>query len=69
MQFTRVIQKSVPISDADCTSTPFPGLRNPQNVYLGNGCDTKHIHELIYTARDPMVIGIGLAAMLYGAYF
>jgi Alpha/beta hydrolase domain len=48
---------------ADCTSTPFPGLPNPQKVCLQNGFDTNHIYELIYTAKDPIVMGLGLAAL------
>jgi hypothetical protein len=48
---------------ADCSSTPFPGTPNPQKVCLKNGFDTNHIYELIYTARDPIVMGIGLAAI------
>lgn len=56
----------VPNSDwayADCSSTPFPGVPNPQKVCLKNGFDTNHIYELVYTARDPIVMGIGLAAI------
>ena len=48
---------------ADCTSTPFPGAPNPQKVCLQNGFDTNYIYELIYTARDPIVMGLGLAAL------
>jgi hypothetical protein len=48
---------------ADCTSTPFPGVPNPQKICLQNGFDTNHIYELIYTARDPIVMGLGLAAL------
>jgi hypothetical protein len=48
---------------ADCTSTPFPGVPNPQKVCLKNGFDTNHIYELIYTAKDPIVMGLGLAAI------
>jgi Alpha/beta hydrolase domain len=48
---------------ADCTSTPFPGVPNPQMVCLKNGFDTNHIYELIYTAKDPIVMGLGLAAI------
>jgi hypothetical protein len=48
---------------ADCTSTAFPGVPNPQKVCLKNGFDTNHIYELVYTARDPIVMGIGLAAI------
>jgi hypothetical protein len=48
---------------ADCTSTPFPGEPNPQKVCLKNDFDTNHIYELIYTAKDPIVMGLGLAAI------
>jgi hypothetical protein len=48
---------------ADCASTPFPGVPNPQKVCLKAGFDTDHIYELRYTARDPIVMGLGLAAI------
>ena len=48
---------------ADCTSVPFPGTPNAQKVCLKNGFDTNHIYELIYTAKDPIVMGLGLAAI------
>lgn len=48
---------------ADCTTTPFPGTPNPQKVCLKNGFDTNHIYELLYTAKDPIVMGLGLAAI------
>jgi len=48
---------------ADCTTVPFPGVPNPQKVCLKNGFDTNHIYELVYTARDPIVMGLGLAAI------
>lgn len=57
---------TIPNSDwayADCTSVPFPGTPNPQKVCLKNGFDTNHIYELIYTAKDPIVMGLGLAAI------
>ena len=57
---------AVPNSDwafADCTSTPFPGVPNPQKVCLKNGFDTNHIYELVYTAKNPIVMGLGLAAI------
>jgi alpha/beta hydrolase family protein len=56
----------IPNSDwayADCTSVPFPGVPNPQKVCLKNGFDTNHIYELVYTAKDPIVMGLGLAAI------
>jgi hypothetical protein len=48
---------------ADCTSTPFPGVPNPRKVCLKNGFDTNHIYELVYTAQEPIVMGLGLAAI------
>jgi Alpha/beta hydrolase domain len=48
---------------ADCTTTPFPGVPNPQMVCLQNGFDTNHIYELVYTAQNPFVMGLGLAAL------
>lgn len=48
---------------ADCGTVPFPGVPNPQKVCLRNGFDTNHIYELVYTARDPIVMGLGLAAI------
>jgi len=48
---------------ADCSVVPFPGVPNPQMVCLRNGFDTNHIYELVYTARDPIVMGLGLAAL------
>ncbi len=41
----------------------FPGTANPQKVCLKDGFDTNHIYELVYTARDPIVMGLGLAAI------
>jgi len=66
----RVLQNDpkilIPNSDwayGDCSSAPFPGTPNPQMVCLRNGFDTNHIYELVYTARDPIVMGLGLAAL------
>ncbi|HEX7272781.1 MAG TPA: alpha/beta hydrolase domain-containing protein [Casimicrobiaceae bacterium] len=55
----------IPNSDwafADCTSTPFPGVPNPTKVCLSGNFDTNHIYELVYTAQNPTVAGIGFAA-------
>lgn len=48
---------------ADCSTVPFPGTPNPQKVCLKNGFDTNHIYELLYTAQDPIVLGLGMAAI------
>jgi Alpha/beta hydrolase domain len=47
---------------ADCTGTPFPGKPNSAKVCLHGGFDTDHIYELVYTAKNPTVAGIGFAA-------
>ena len=47
---------------ADCTSVPFPGVPDPTKVCLQGGFDTNHIYELLYTAKNPMVMGLGFAA-------
>jgi hypothetical protein len=47
---------------ADCTSTPFPGVPSTTKVCLKDGFDTNHIYELVYTAKNPTVAGIGFAA-------
>src|SRR5262249_43227889 len=56
----------VPNSDwafADCAITPFPGVPNTRKICLKNGFDTNHIYELVYTGKDPIVMGLGLAAI------
>lgn len=47
---------------ADCSATPFPGTPNATKVCLNGGFGTNHIYELVYTARNPTVTGIGFAA-------
>src|SRR5262245_40556120 len=47
---------------ADCTATPFPGRPDPTKGCLQGGFDTNHIYELVYTAKDPTVAGLGFAA-------
>ena len=47
---------------ADCSTTPFPGTPSTTKVCLTGGFDTNHIYELVYTAKNPTVTGIGFAA-------
>jgi Alpha/beta hydrolase domain len=47
---------------ADCTSVAFPGVPDPTKICLQGGFDTNHIYELVYTAKNPMVVGLGFAA-------
>ena len=48
---------------ADCAKVPFPGTPDPLKVCLKNGFDTNHMYELVYTGKDPIVMGLGLAAI------
>jgi hypothetical protein len=47
---------------ADCSATPFPGVPSTLKVCLNGGFDTNHIYELLYTAKNPTVTGVGFAA-------
>ena len=47
---------------ADCTSVPFPGVPDTKKVCIQGGFDTNHIYELLYTAKNPMAMGLGFAA-------
>jgi len=48
---------------ADCRTVPFPGTPDPTRVCLRNGFDPALLYQLVYTAKDPLVLGVGLAAM------
>ncbi|MBM3771301.1 MAG: hypothetical protein FJW27_08445 [Acidimicrobiia bacterium] len=47
---------------ANCQQTPFPGTPDPTRLCLKGGFRSDRVYELVYTARDPMVLGVGLAA-------
>lgn len=48
---------------ANCATTPFPGTPDERMICLRNGFDPSLIYELVYTAKDPLVLGVGMAAM------
>jgi hypothetical protein len=48
---------------ANCATTPFPGTPSAAHICLKNGFNPNLIYELVYTAKDPLVLGIGMAAM------
>jgi hypothetical protein len=48
---------------ADCTNTPFPGAPDATQLCLKNGFDPNLLYQLVYTAKDPLVLGVGMAAM------
>jgi len=47
---------------ADCSQTPFPGKPDPRKLCLKGGFNPAYLYELVYTAKDPKVYGIGFAA-------
>ena len=47
---------------ADCSKTPFPGKPDPRKICLKGGFNPAYLYELVYTAKDPKVYGIGFAA-------
>jgi hypothetical protein len=47
---------------ADCRAAPFPGTADPSRLCIRGGFDPSKVYELVYTAKDPKVLGIGLAA-------
>jgi hypothetical protein len=47
---------------ADCDKTPFPGAPDANKVCVKGGFDPAYLYELSYTAKDPLVLGIGFAA-------
>ncbi|UUX94883.1 alpha/beta hydrolase domain-containing protein [Aquabacterium sp. J223] len=57
----------IPAADwtfATCSgANPFPGTASPTSVCLKGGFDPKYLYELVYVAKDPKVMGVGLAAL------
>jgi hypothetical protein len=54
----------------DCTSTPFPGTRDSTKICLRDGFDPAKLYQLVYTARDPLVLLLGFAAVRdVGSFF
>jgi len=47
---------------ADCAKTPFPGEPDPSKICVKGGYDPAFQYELEFTAKDPLVLGIGFAA-------
>ena len=48
---------------ARCTADkPFPGVPDSTQVCLKHGFDPRLLYQVVFTARDPYVLGIGFAA-------
>ena len=45
------------------TNNPFPGKPDSKTICLKGGFDPNYLYELVYTAKDPKVMGLGLAAV------
>jgi hypothetical protein len=44
------------------TEHPFPGTPDPTQICLRNGFEATRLYQVVFTARDPYVLGIGFAA-------
>ncbi len=56
----------VPASEwlwGNCSSTALPGEPDATKLCLKHGADPKLLYELHYIAKDPLVLGVGLAAI------
>src|SRR2546427_563272 len=61
-------RQTVPAGDwkfasCDAAANPFPGTASATNVCLKGGFDPQYLYELVYVAKDPKVMGVGLAAL------
>jgi hypothetical protein len=55
----------IPAADwafADCTAKPFPGTPDPTKICVKAGFEPNTEYLIRYTAKDPLVLGIGFAA-------
>jgi len=48
---------------ADCRTVPFPGTPDATRICLKNGFDPALLYQFTFTAKDPLVLTVGLAAM------
>lgn len=48
---------------ADCAQTAFPGRPDAASLCLKDGFYPAYAYELTYTGQDPLVLGIGFAAV------
>lgn len=47
---------------ADCRTTAWPGTPDPTRICLQNGFNSSLLYQIVYTAKDPLVLGTGFAA-------
>lgn len=48
---------------ADCNKVVFPGTPSSTMISIKRGFEPQYIYELIYTAKNPLVLGLGFAAI------
>ena len=48
---------------------PFPGTPDPTQICLRTGFDSKLLYQVVFTAKDPYVLGIGFVAFREMASF
>ena len=48
---------------ADCSMKEFPGYADKERISLKGGFDPNYIYELVYTGKNPLVMGLGFAAI------
>jgi hypothetical protein len=65
--------KTIPATEwawAKCSATnPFPGTPDPTEICIKNGFDPGLLYQVVFTAKDPPVLGIGFAAFRDVAVF
>jgi hypothetical protein len=54
---------------ADGEGAAFPGRPDPTKICLKGGFDPSQVYELIYTAKNPIIMGLGLSAIRNAASF
>jgi hypothetical protein len=57
---------TIPNSDwafSDCTRMRFPGAPSTTKISLKDGFEPDYIYELIYLAKNPLVLGLGFATV------
>ena len=56
---------------ASCSATnPFPGTPDATQICLRNGFDPAKLYQIVFTAKDPYVLGVGFAAFRdVGSFF
>jgi len=50
-------------ANCDAAANPFPGTADATRICLRGGFDPRYLYELTYVAKDPKVMGVGLAAL------